>query len=373
VSAAPIAPALRAVRAARNILVILGAGALGAAMCSATLRAGGAGDDIGLPPVPVGQRSSSPRVLTPVEQRALDLLMRAADAPRWTSYSGTKVLYVAGGHAMLIDVWHQQGGVTQARSRDVGDNGPAVSGPAVTSLDPHAITALTGYYALVVEGPTSRLGRAATAVAVTARDNSRMAARFVIDDATGLLLARSLFDARGGLVQESGYLDLRIGQAMQPPPVAVPEEADPPAVLSTDDLTDLRSRGWYLPDRLDGDLDLVEADQVGTASEPVVQLVFSDGVFTASLFVQRGRLDEKALDGFSAQQVDGSVVNMRTGVQRQAVWATDDHVFTLVGDLPTDRFAAALHGLPRRTHDDGVLDRLARGIGRVGSWLDPTG
>jgi hypothetical protein len=91
-----------------------------------------------------------------------------------------------------------------------------------------------------------------------------------------------------------------------------------------------------------------------------VLLFYSDGVFSASVFEQRGDLDWSALpDGGS----DTQLADTPTRVYREpsgdvAVWESDGIVYTCVTDAPSDRFEQMVSSLATgdRSTVQGVVD-----------------
>jgi sigma-E factor negative regulatory protein RseB len=107
-----------------------------------------------------------------------------------------------------------------------------------------------------------------------------------------------------------------------------------------------------------------------------IQLSYSDGVMTVSMFEQAGTLDPDRLDGYAMREVAGGAVYSVPGPPARFTWSTGKHVITVVSEAPQEVVEALVRAVPpeelsRPAADDGVLARIARGARRVGSWLNP--
>jgi sigma-E factor negative regulatory protein RseB len=113
------------------------------------------------------------------------------------------------------------------------------------------------------------------------------------------------------------------------------------------------------------------ATEMTVDGDRVVQLAYSDGIFAASLFVQQGDLDSRALRGFRRERMAGTTVYTGDGLHRTVVWGGSTAVYTLVLDAPEPLGPQLVAALPHTPADDGAVARLSRGIQRVGSWVNP--
>jgi sigma-E factor negative regulatory protein RseB len=379
-------------RAAQRFVLVVGAGALGAAVCSTGVRYAGPDDDETLRTLRTGSVPSA-REITPDEAAALTVLRRAAAAEKATSYEGQKVFgswSAAGGESVLAEVGHTPGRGTWVRVASASGHSPrrrdrAEIADAGGDLDPQALALLTDQYRLQIAEPGRCIGRKATVVEATPIGGDRVAGRFWVDDDSGLLLRRELYDANGHAVRSTVFLDLRVDEASADPQRTVPATfGEAPAripsprstrserLLDESELIALRTEGWILPDVLPGGLLLYRARAVDVHDgEDAVHLTYSDGLFSLSLFAQRGRLDASALHGFEADELGGAAVYRRSGLYRQVVWASDDTVYTLVSDAPDDELAQVVGVLPHDKPGAGLRARVGRGIDRMGSWINP--
>jgi negative regulator of sigma E activity len=374
-------------RVTRQVVIVVGAGALGAALCSTTVRLTGMGEDTVNPVVRTRSTGAvTPRPLTGGERKALEVLQRAAAAEQRTPYQGVKFVYAGSQTGVLVDVTHDPDDGTRVHLRSGetpgGEAGRLVAGTGEIALNGLAFAALSRRYGLSLDGVRQCNGRRALAVRVSRLSDQHTAAQFQIDEDTGLMLRRTLFDPDGAVVRDEGYVELAVQPSVpaqrgpSPDATSNPEQFGlPDQQLDTDDLAELRRHGWPLPDALPDGMTLVGARSVPTRKDgktgDAVQLSFSDGVFSMSLFVQRGQLAPSALDGFHRTTMGRATVYTRDGLYRHAVWSGGGYVFTAVGDLHADGVRRAVLSLPHQVPDGSVLARLGRGIDRVGSWVNP--
>jgi len=374
-------------RAARRVALVVGAGALGAAVCSAGVRMTGPGSEQDLPLQLAGAALSSPRTLGPAEERALGLLRRASTAERTLSYSGLKYLSghsSSGATAVVLEVRHRAGVGTWLRTSGAGEpaeervapGGPAgllVGEESRPDLEPGALGTLTRRYTLSTAGTVACAGRWSTVVEAHDLATRRLAARFWVDDASGLLLRRELYDEERRTVRTTAFVQLVVGAAAVPPGAEPSPVPGPPGgrLVGATELERLRGAGWHLPAVLPGGLELHTARRMTMGSRTVLHLAYSDGLFSASVFAERGRLDAARLHGFRAERLAGTQAWTRSGLTRSTVWAGGGTVWTLVTDAPDRRVERVLAAMPRAAAEDDTLARVGRGIGRVGSWANP--
>ncbi|HEV2087794.1 MAG TPA: sigma-E factor regulatory protein RseB domain-containing protein [Cryptosporangiaceae bacterium] len=368
--------------AARRVVLVVGAGALGAAVCSTAVR------NV-LPPAEdlrsirtANATLPRPRVLMSGEQRAVDLLRRAGRADNALAYRGAKFFgsWSDFGHtSVLAQVSHHP----DEGTRLVFASGSAPSRRLVaadrdTGLDERMLAALTRRYRLRVAGVEGCIGRRATVVEALRADGG-VAGRFWLDERTGLTLRRELFDARGRQVRLTLFVDLRVGDGSRP--VSVPASdhprprplptAEAGRVLDREALDGLRADGWVLPDLLPAGLTLFGAREVTVAGTRAVHLTFSDGLFMLSMFVQRGRLDPDDLPAVASRKLGDATVYAQAGLYRHLSWEGSGLVYTVITDAPDESVAAVVATMPHRPHDGSVLGRMSRGVSRMGSLLDP--
>ncbi len=309
-----------------------------------------------------------PALATPArpsgEREALELLQGAARAGTSMTYAGTQETVAwrgaeAGSRRAQVSHDPTRGSLVDAE-QPVADT---------AALDPRLLVLLAANYTLSVTGPGRCAGRAASTVTATRADGS-VAGRFWIDQASGLLLRREVLDGQGGRLRDSAFVSVAVGRSGSSTPTAAP------ALPSSSTLTELRARGWQVPPTLAGGFRLFDTSL--TTPRPgrdVLHLAYSDGLSSASLFTQRGRLGSDPVAGFEPETVAGRRVWVHQAAPERVVWAGQDRVWTLVSDAPEPAVRAAVAALPGRdapdVDDGGLLARFARGLTRLLGMLNP--
>jgi sigma-E factor negative regulatory protein RseB len=194
-----------------------------------------------------------------------------------------------------------------------------------------------------------------------------VAARFWIDQVTRMVWRRDVIDDTGSVVVSTAFSSLGFTRG----PGAVPPVAADPSARHLDDgdVRDLVDQGWPLLDHLPGGLERFDALQ---HRDGVVQLSYSDGLSTLSLFMQRGTLPSDT--GGTVREIGGSLVHVTGLSPEQLVWSGGGLTWTLVSDAADATVAEAVLVLPHAdppSGHEGMGDRVWRGMSRVGSWLNP--
>ncbi len=219
-------------------------------------------------------------------------------------------------------------------------------------------------------------GRPADIVGARRPDGS-LAARLWLDAEHALALRREVYDEAGRMVSASAFVDIELAAVPSrymsaAPPSLAPASGSAASAsrLTHADLADLRASGWRCPSELGGEFILYEAAE----HEGVIQLSYSDGVATVSVFEQYGHLDPARLGGFDRTKHGDGVVYTSPGPPSQFVWATDgDKVITVVADGSLDTVGFVLDEYPPAETGDpsGLLQRIVRGAKKLVSWLNP--
>ena len=340
------------------------------------LTAGLAGAGVLLIAVPAGAAVPRPDD----EPAALEMLERAARASWALPYSGTKFVaawHPAGTSTSLVDVRNDPlRGTTMAASPTAaggGDDGDDVLLVTASGLDGRLLQALVDSYSLRRADPGRCAGR--TAEVVEAVRDGDVAGRFWVDRESGLLLRREVYDDEGRRVRSSAFVDLLLGESG--PPMADgtsrPSSRGSRRAVPLGRLADMRDDGWHVPTELPGGLRLFEARTgAGDRDGRVLHLAYSDGLSTASLFVQSGTPGDRPPEGFVQRDVGGHATWVRDGAPERVVWGGGGRVWTLVTDAPVNDVDAVVAALPHdEPPDEGLRARLARGLSRVGGWLNP--
>jgi len=310
----------------------------------------------------------------PAQSAGLRLLGEAAVACQRVAYQGVQVIAspgTAGRRVAVVDVWHQRDRraliqvIGAGPASDTGD-GEQDSAP-ILGITRQMVALLGANYQVAIAGGALADGRPAQVVVVRRLDGG-LAARFWLDSATKLTLRRQLFDTHARVISEAAFIDLRLGdKAAAGAPAAGARPRSSP--LSGGQLSRLRAQGWSLPGPLPGRLTMFEASSTVTASGPVVELAYSDGLSVVSVFVQRGHLPAE-LTGWSEVALQGQRVYTADPDDRSVAWSAGGFVYTVIADAPGQTVNQVIAALP---HDarPGLAARLTRGLRRLVSWADP--
>nr|WP_246211735.1 sigma-E factor regulatory protein RseB domain-containing protein [Phytoactinopolyspora alkaliphila] len=318
------------------------------------------------------------------EARAVELLNRSATATSRVSYQGTQ--YVSAWSALtksgasasaVVQVRHRAGGPTEI---GVQDTQTAIlqgnSGTSWLAEDGGSVDLLVRSYDVRVTGEGQVASRMADVVEARRGDGS-IAARWWLDQQTALPLRREAFMPDGRLLSASAFVDISL--VPTPPcclrssiaPATTPAVTEDHAALHWDDIEKLRAEGFHCLESLGEDVVLYEARELGDA----IHLSYSDGVMTVSVFEQPGRLDPEQLDGYTQSPVGDGVVYMSPGPPARFTWQSSGRVITVVADAPLELIDEIVSAMPPdgpvAEEDGGFLARIARGAGKVGTWVNP--
>jgi hypothetical protein len=100
----------------------------------------------------------------------------------------------------------------------------------------------------------------------------------------------------------------------------------------------------------------------------VADLEYSDGLYVASLFVQRGTLAPD-MPGWQPVRMAGEQAYVSG---HSVTWARAGLVYTTITDASPQAVTEVVGMLPPRS-SPGLLDRLLRGFARLSRLVDPFG
>jgi sigma-E factor negative regulatory protein RseB len=306
------------------------------------------------------------------DRRAVRWLRRAAAAPLRVAYTGVRhVMWfgASGESSISLVVRHTpRQGTSYSATKDPGSPNAtfiAKSEADGSGLDDQPVSLLMKAYDVSVVGSQLLDGRRVTVV--SADRDGVAAARFWIDDETGLLLKREMYDD-GQLARVSSLTDLKTSHAGFMKHLPPELEAPPATRVSTHYAPTLNDDGWACPSALPDDFTLTFLHRL-RGDRDVMHAAYSDGLSTVSVFEERGALDPDTLSAFEHVTSDGGSLWVREGLPTVVVWQSDDTVYTLLTDAPTSTTAELVAALPHHVADDSG-SRLGRGLSRIGSFLD---
>jgi hypothetical protein len=321
----------------------------------------------GVPPASAGRNPNREPSLTSAEARRA--LARTSAAASTFSYSGTQAFTavlneMTVGAVIQIDSRKDQGSqLTVLNER--GDKVLAgYARPAVQSrmVDNQLLDLLELNYRMSGWSGTTVAGRPATVV--EASTGGTVAARWWIDNATGLLLGQETYDPQGQVTLRSRFTSLRIGGASSilehlPPRLSASTTTSALTLSSSPQLT---ARGWSCSHSLAG-LALARVRTDRADSPNVLHLVYSDGLNTVSVVQRRGLLAGPPAG--APWNTDLGAYLGGPGSLGTATWQSGATVYTVITDGPTKLLVAAVHGLPHEPlSSPTTMDRVQAG------WAD---
>lgn len=192
---------------------------------------------------------------------------------------------------------------------------------------PIHIDTLKDYYSFAIEGVERMAGQEAQKILIRPRDRYRYGYELWVDAKTGLLLKSDMTDEAGKPVEQFMFTEVHY-------------LTDVPDKLLEPDVSG-REFTWYEPPTADKDAPVVhrqwEAQQVpsgfsldvyrkhklATSDKPIVHMVYSDGMASVSVFIEKLTAHTDTLLGSSSM----GAVNAFGRV-------LDDHYVTVVGEVP---------------------------------------
>ncbi|HEU4543143.1 MAG TPA: sigma-E factor regulatory protein RseB domain-containing protein [Jiangellaceae bacterium] len=316
------------------------------------------------------------------DPRAVALLYRAMDAPDRISYSGTQyvsawsVLDRTRSTSAIVHVRHTAGMTTLVTDHGTQPVTLAQQGGSWLAGNGGPVGLLVKAYDVELLGHGRVAGRPADMVGARRPDGS-LAARLWLDAEYAFALRREVYDEAGRTVSASAFIEINLASAqsryMSESPRTLASTAGLAVAasrLSQSDLIALRSTGWRCPSELGDGLVLYEA----TRHDGAIQLSYSDGVTTVSVFEQPGQLDPAVLDGFDQSEHGNGVVYTSPGPPSQFVWATGDgRVITVVADGSLETVDSVLQEYPpiEASAPTSLIHRIGRGAKKFVSWLNP--
>ena len=336
---------------------------------SAVMLADSRGLSASLSPRLEGPSVTTGTTLTAAEAHAM--MQRAAEAAHSVSYSGRQsfLAYRNGGAIVAqVDVDARAGQGSQIKvNNQTGQQLLEGFTPALISsrvVDDELLDLLERNYRLSGTRGSSVASRSATVIAATQGDSHSIAARWWIDDATGIVLWQETYDKSGSVDLSFGFTSVAVSRGDSilqhlPPRLAVPRTS---TSLTISSAAELNASGWSCFRHLAGlSLVRIRSDRVGNPD--TIHLVYSDGLSTVSVFQQRGELTAVPE---SSDWDDALGAHVRRGASGVATWQSGETVFTVVTDGSPGLLAKTVGSLPHdRAMAQTTLDRIRAGWTRI--------
>ncbi len=298
--------------------------------------------------------------------QARSTMQRAAEAVDALSYSGVQSFYFArdgSAYAAVIELEARTGQGSQFRVRQwAGDQVLKGFSPAGFNssrlVDDDLLRLLERNYALSGFEEAHVAGRTATMVAASRA--GRIAARWWVDDETGLVLWQETYDRHGAIELSFGFTSVRITPAAEMMDHLLPRLAGSTVTtsLTTSNGSWLRASGWYCGADVAG-LSLVRVRSDDADHPRAVHLIYSDGVNTVGVYQERGLLPG-APEG--SRWDDALQAYTYDGASAIATWQSGDVVITVVTDGPAEILGRAVGSLPHGGSDTPTtMERIKEG------------
>ncbi|MGH8688025.1 MAG: MucB/RseB C-terminal domain-containing protein [Burkholderiales bacterium] len=195
---------------------------------------------------------------------------------------------------------------------------------AFPAVLPEQVAALSAHYAITM-GETGRIaGYDCQAVVLTPLDDLRYGYRLWADTHSGMLLKAQTLRRNGTVVEQFTFAQLDIGSVprdrLRPPRAARHWRVEMAGAAPAD----VARLGWRLEPALPGFRKVVEIRRMLHDSQPVDQVVFSDGLAAVSVFI------EPMNKSTESQRVGLAGMGAVNVVTRRVA----DHLVTVVGETP---------------------------------------
>ncbi len=269
-------------------------------------------------------------------------------------------------NGVMVVEWHDAAGRLQQKTVPVrsDDGGLRVQGMA-TSVGPgpseivhgdrHALVmwsvaenaarpAPSAKYALTVDDGPRIAGRSTRVVEARKRGAKQLSARYYLDTDTGLLLRRQEFGPKGKFVRSVSFKSIS-----DQVPATAPKPTAPSSGAYVGRAIKSVEKPFRAPARTGNGYALVGRYQLPSGT---VQLFYSDGLYGASIFQQKGRLAWSGLpSGGTDTKVAGRSARQYVIPGGEAlVWEARGVVYTCVTDAPPADLTAMVKSFPS---DDG--------------------
>lgn len=303
--------------------------------------------------------SASAAFAEPAKQDDLKWLETMTFAAHKTDYSGTFV-YQFGSHVEVSRITHvtdASGEYGRLESLDgdrreiirhngevwcyVGDNKVKLDGqhskefPALLP-DEHSLAKIDKNYLVNQSGEARVAGFRTFAIQFQPKDNLRYGHRMWVDSNSGLLLKSEVIDERGEIVEQYAFTQLTVGGNIDrswitpdqmgqgktgaAPPARQPHDSEHPGRKAAA----APASGWQVDAMPDGFGKIAELRRpIHNRTGSAIQMVYSDGLASISVFIEENDNDEDDHPGLTSQ-----------GAIQIYSRLIDGHLITVVGEVP---------------------------------------
>lgn len=206
---------------------------------------------------------------------------------------------------------------------------------------------VTDFYNVSVQPGERVAGHDANVLMLKPRDELRYGYRLWTDKQSGLLLRAEMLNALGETLETSAFSDVTIGVRSQPDMVLLPMRKLAGYRIVKPQLTPTRleAEGWKLRKTVAGfrqlscirrPLDMLALPGRKSASSQLIQVVFSDGITSVSLFIEPYSEDRHPRPQITV-----------VGATQTLMSRLGDFWITVVGDVPTVTLRAFYEAVER--------------------------
>lgn len=190
-------------------------------------------------------------------------------------------------------------------------------------LLPEQLNALNNNYQMLSAGVDKVAGVDSQIIIFKPRDNSRYTQKMWVHSDSGLLLKTLVLNEKQQVVEKSAFIELKIGGEFDRTWITSPPQ-EKSLNLKTEETEHPIKSGWIVDALPTGFNKIKEIQRPMTGKHaPVIQMVFSDGLSSISVFIEpcdRDEDDNENLTDQGAVHLYHKVVN--------------EHLFTVVGEVP---------------------------------------
>jgi len=194
---------------------------------------------------------------------------------------------------------------------------------------PTRLEQLEGYYDVQMAGSDRVAERAARKLSIRPRDTYRYGQNVWLDEETALLLKSELVDEGGQVIERLMFTDLKLHAEALPPAFFEPQQTGTDLTWYTrgpehaGDQEDSPENAWRVEDLPPGfRQDIRRVHRVAATAGPVEHLVYTDGLASVSVFIEKG-VDDKSFMGMS-----------RKGAVNVYARGTDGYRIMVIGEVP---------------------------------------
>lgn len=301
---------------------------------------------------------------------ATNWLRRAFEAAITVGYTGNQRMVAGLGSdrtsgSMAVSFTPGRGSNVVVRGPD-GDelaDGFLAAPPRTPVGDGDVFRMITAGYRLTGATRAEVVGRSAVMVDAVSYATGRLAARWWIDEQSGLVLWQQRFDNAGEVRLSTGFTAVAVnnghGSENASAPLNLPDDATTLTLSSAPVMSD---RGWSCHEQLAG-LTLVRLRSDGSDQPESLHMTYSDGLTTVAVYEAHGRLAGPPAGSAWDEQVGAYV---RSGTALVATWQSGDKVFTVITDGDRAALADATDQLPhQKTPEPTTMGRVQAGLTRI--------